>query len=91
MFEVGKTSIKAKKLVSTTYASMMKAIESLNQNTFLGDIGSTIQTYVEKEGNVVVVTDETAAEAKANKEAERTAKVQGQIDRAAANASGIPW
>ena len=35
--------------------------------------------------------DETAAEAKANKEAERTAKVQGQIDRAAANATGTPW
>ena len=35
--------------------------------------------------------DETAAEAKANKEAERTAKVQGQIDRAAANSDGLPW
>jgi len=36
-------------------------------------------------------SDETAAEAKARKEAERTAKVQGQIDRAAANSSGVPW
>ena len=35
--------------------------------------------------------DETAAEAKARKEAERTAKVQGQIDRAAANSNGVPW
>ena len=35
--------------------------------------------------------DETAAEAKASKEAERTAKVQGQIDRAAANSDGVPW
>ena len=35
--------------------------------------------------------DETAAEAKARKEAERTAKVQGQIDRAAANSDGLPW
>ena len=35
--------------------------------------------------------DETAAEAKARIEAERTAKVQGQIDRAAANSTGIPW
>ena len=35
--------------------------------------------------------DETAAEAKARIEAERTAKVQGQIDRAAANSSGVPW
>ena len=36
-------------------------------------------------------SDETAAEAKARKEAERTAKVQGQIDRAAANSNGVPW
>jgi len=35
--------------------------------------------------------DETAAEAKARIEAERTAKVQGQIDRAAANSNGLPW
>ena len=35
--------------------------------------------------------DETAAEAKARMETERTAKVQGQIDRAAANSSGVPW
>ena len=41
--------------------------------------------------NSLIVIDETAAEAKANKEAERTAKVQGQIDRAAANATGTPW
>jgi hypothetical protein len=36
-------------------------------------------------------SDETAAEAKARIEAERTAKVQGQIDRATANSSGVPW
>ena len=36
-------------------------------------------------------SDETAAEAKARMEAERTAKVQGQIDRAAANSTGVPW
>ena len=35
--------------------------------------------------------DETAAKAKARTEAENTAKVQGQIDRAAANSSGVPW
>ena len=35
--------------------------------------------------------DETAAEYKARIEAERTAKVQGQIDRAATQASGVPW
>jgi len=39
----------------------------------------------------LIVDDETAAEAKARIEAERTAKVQGQIDRAAVDASGVPW
>mgnify|MGYP003141279790 CR=1 FL=1 len=34
---------------------------------------------------------ETAAEAKKRMEDERTAKVQGQIDRAAANSNGVPW
>ena len=41
--------------------------------------------------NSLIEGDETAAEAKARIEAERTAKVQGQIDRAAANSSGVPW
>ena len=35
--------------------------------------------------------DETAAEAKKRIEDVRTAKVQGQIDRAAANSNGVPW
>ena len=39
----------------------------------------------------LVEGDETADEAKARVEANRTAKVQGQIDRAATTASGVPW
>lgn len=35
--------------------------------------------------------DETAAQYKARIEAERTAKVQAQIDRAATQATGVPW
>ena len=35
--------------------------------------------------------DETADEYKARIEAERTAKVQAQIDRKAAQSDGIPW
>ena len=35
--------------------------------------------------------EETASEAKARVEANRTAKVQAQIDEAAANSSGVPW
>ena len=39
----------------------------------------------------IIVDDETAAEAKARVESENTTKVQGQIDRAAANSTGVPW
>ena len=54
MFYVGEVSVKAKKLIDVTYNSMMRAINILNNETTLGDIGSTIQTYVEKEGFSVV-------------------------------------
>ena len=35
--------------------------------------------------------EETATEAKTRIETDRTAKVQGQIDRAAAQSEGMPW
>ena len=54
MFYVGEVSVKAKKLIQVTYDSMMKAIKILNKEVTLGDIGSTIQTYVENEGFSVV-------------------------------------
>ena len=54
MFYVGEVSIKAKKLTEVTYNSMMKAINILNKNITLGDIGATIQNYVEQEGFSVV-------------------------------------
>ena len=53
-FKTGKVSIKAEKLIKTTYESMMKAISIVKEGIHLGDIGSTIQTYVEKEGFSVV-------------------------------------
>jgi methionyl aminopeptidase len=54
MFFVGEVSIKSKNLVSTTYNSMMKAISIIKSGIHLGDIGETIQTYVEKKGFSVV-------------------------------------
>ena len=54
MFEVGKTSIKAKKLIKITHEAMMKAINILKEGVQLGDIGSTIQEYVEAQGFSVV-------------------------------------
>ena len=54
MFHAGEVSVKAKKLTEVTYNSMMKAINILNKETTLGDIGSTIQNYVEQKGFSVV-------------------------------------
>ena len=53
-FKVGNVSIKAEKLINATYKSMMKAIAIVKDGIHLGDIGSTIQTHVEKEGFSVV-------------------------------------
>lgn len=39
----------------------------------------------------LVEGDETATEAKTRIETNRTGKVQGQIDRAAAQSEGMPW
>ena len=39
----------------------------------------------------LVEGEETATEAKTRIETDRTAKVQGQIDRAAAQSEGMPW
>ena len=54
MFYVGEVSVKAKKLVETTYNSMMKAINSINKNSTVGDLGSCIQKHVEAQGFSVV-------------------------------------
>jgi methionyl aminopeptidase len=54
MFFVGDVSVKSKNLVSATYNSMMKSISIIKDGVCLGDIGETIQTYVEKKGFSVV-------------------------------------
>ena len=54
MFIVGECSIKAKKLIKTTYDSMMKAISIIKADIKIGNIGYTIQQSVEAEGFSVV-------------------------------------
>ena len=54
MFYVGKTSIKSKNLVTTTYEAMMKGIATIKPGARLGDIGSTIQEFAELKGFSVV-------------------------------------
>ena len=54
MFVVGECSIKAKKLIKTTYDAMMKAIKIIKADIKIGNIGYTIQSIVEAEGFSVV-------------------------------------
>ena len=54
MFKVGEISVKAERLINTTYESMMKAIQVIKDGIHLGDIGSIIQNHVEAEGFSVV-------------------------------------
>jgi len=54
MFFVGDVSVKSKNLVTATYESMMNAISIIKDGVHLGDIGHSIQSYVEKKGFSVV-------------------------------------
>ena len=54
MFKVGEVSVKAEKLIQTTYEAMMKAIKVVKNGVLLGDIGSAIQSHVESNGFSVV-------------------------------------
>ena len=54
MFVVGECSVKAKKLIKTTYEAMMEAIKIIKAHTKIGNIGYTIQKLVEAEGFSVV-------------------------------------
>ena len=54
MFVVGECSVKAKKLIKTTYEAMMKAINIIKSDIKIGNIGYTIQSIVEAEGFSVV-------------------------------------
>ena len=53
-FNIGDISIKAEKLITTTYESMSKAIKIVKDGIHLGDIGYTIQKHVESQGFSVV-------------------------------------
>jgi len=66
-------------------ASDYIAYADLKESDVLGWVYSSLIEQ-KKDGS-----DETAAEAKARIETERTAKVQGQIDNATANSDGVPW
>lgn len=54
MYKVGKTGIRANKLIDVTYEAMMRGIEVVRPGATLGDIGHAIQSYAEKQGFSVV-------------------------------------
>jgi methionyl aminopeptidase len=54
MFYVGDVSVKSKNLVSATYDAMMNAISIVKDGLHLGDIGYSIQSFIEKKGFSVV-------------------------------------
>ncbi|MCH2038946.1 MAG: type I methionyl aminopeptidase, partial [Rickettsiales bacterium] len=54
MFWAGEPSIKAKRLTDVTYDAMMLGIEQVKPGNTLGDIGHTIQSYVQKHHYTVV-------------------------------------
>ena len=54
MFPVGKINNKAQKLIDCTYEAMMKGIETVSPNAYLGDIGAKIQSIAENQNYSVV-------------------------------------
>ena len=54
MFYVGKVSLKAQKLIETTYEAMMRGIEMAKPGNTTGDIGSAIQKFAESKNYSVV-------------------------------------
>lgn len=54
MFYAGTPSVKARRLVETTYECLMRGIEIVKPGTTLGDVGHAIQSFAEKQGFSVV-------------------------------------
>ena len=72
-------------------ASDYIAYADLKESDVLGWVYESLREYTIDEDHEFVEFTETAAEAKARVEADRTAKVQKQIDAAATTATGVPW
>jgi methionyl aminopeptidase len=54
MFHVGRSTVKAQKLIETTYECLMDAIAIVKPGVTLGDIGHVIQSKAEKKGYSIV-------------------------------------
>jgi hypothetical protein len=76
---------------SATEGGKLRCTYDASSSDFIPYADLTEATVLGWVYNSLIEGDETATEAKARIEADRTAKVQGQIDRAASDSSGVPW
>ena len=76
---------------SATEGGKLRCTYDASSSDFIPYADLTEATVLGWVYNSLIEGDETADEAKARIEADRTAKVQGQIDRAASDSSGVPW
>ena len=54
MYCAGEPSIKSRKLINTTYESLMSSLDMIKPGILLGDLGSFIQNYAEERNFSVV-------------------------------------
>ena len=76
---------------SATEGGKLRCTYDASSSDFIPYADLTEATVLGWVYNSLIEGDETADEAKARIEADRTAKVQGQIDRAASQSDGMPW
>ena len=76
---------------SATEGGKLRLTPDASADDFVAYADLTEATVLGWVHDSLVEGEETADEAKTRIETDRTAKVQGQIDRAAAQSEGMPW
>ena len=76
---------------SATEGGKLRLTPDASADDFVAYADLTEATVLGWVHNSLIEGEETATEAKTRIETDRTAKVQGQIDRAAAQSEGMPW
>ena len=76
---------------SATEGGKLRLTPDASADDFVAYADLTEETVLGWVYDSLVEGEETATEAKTRIETNRTAKVQGQIDRAAAQSEGMPW
>ena len=76
---------------SATEGGKLRLTPDTDDDNFVDYEDLTEETVLGWVYDSLVEGEETATEAKTRIETDRTGKVQGQIDRAAAQSEGMPW